>query len=160
MIVLTAISLAILCAIIERCRRFIRSTNRTKTQDESSVNDESRSQMNIIDDHEDRLDNVENSPRNSIPAANNGARNRDLNATKSSKKIQNKPENKDQDDYSPDPPGDTNLLRLLISELECPVCTSAMVSNRKVMICYNGHPCCSLCVPRLSSCPSCRSSHG
>ena len=97
MIVLTAISLAILCAIIERCRRFIRSTNRTKTQDESSVNDESRSQMNIIDDHEDRLDNVENSPRNSIPAANNGSRNADLKATKSSKKIKDKPENKDHE---------------------------------------------------------------
>lgn len=40
-------------------------------------------------------------------------------------------------------------------ELECPVCTE-MIPPKQIFQCLSGHPVCSSCRPRLSSCPTCR----
>ena len=65
---------------------------------------------------------------------------------------------------TPDPepvPADptTNLVSLIISELECPVCLQPMLGHLQLpLLCPNGHPCCSSCSARVRICPICRSS--
>ena len=74
----------------------------------------------------------------------------------------------------------SDLKELLLLELECPVCTSAMIGSRHPQviviarksssvtwnsnfvqkICLNGHACCSYCCPRLPFCPTCRNPSG
>ena len=53
-----------------------------------------------------------------------------------------------------------DLLSLLISDLECPVCYQPMIGNLHLpLLCPNGHPCCSSCASRVRrSCPTCRTS--
>ena len=55
----------------------------------------------------------------------------------------------------------STLSTMVMSELECPVCTSMMVGQfHQPLFCQNGHPCCTSCSTRVSRCPSCRSSGG
>ena len=53
----------------------------------------------------------------------------------------------------------TSLSTMLMGELECPICLTMMVGQfHQPLFCSNGHPCCTSCSSRVSSCPSCRSS--
>ena len=51
---------------------------------------------------------------------------------------------------------EASILRMLLDELECPICTFLMVGQRIALLCANGHPCCSFCSSRVSTCPFCR----
>jgi len=58
---------------------------------------------------------------------------------------------------SPSP--NSSLKAMVVSELECPICLSMMVGRyHQPFFCSKGHPCCTYCTTRVSSCPSCRSS--
>ena len=60
----------------------------------------------------------------------------------------------------PVPEDPTNLVSLLTTELECPVCYQPMLGHLHLpLLCPNGHPCCSSCASRVRrTCPTCRSS--
>ena len=51
---------------------------------------------------------------------------------------------------------ESSLFKMLLDELECPICTCLMVGRRTALLCSNGHPCCSYCSNRVSTCPFCR----
>ena len=53
---------------------------------------------------------------------------------------------------------ESQLAKMLLSELECPICLESMVGRvRRPLLCRNGHACCSTCQRRLGSrCPTCR----
>jgi hypothetical protein len=48
----------------------------------------------------------------------------------------------------------TDIEEILLSELECPVCTEYMWPP--ITLCENGHNICDICRPKLDECPTCR----
>ena len=65
----------------------------------------------------------------------------------------------EQDEASGGQEVESPLAKLLLSELECPICLEYMVGrDNRPLLCKNGHACCSFCRRRLGSrCPTCRS---
>ena len=54
-----------------------------------------------------------------------------------------------------------NLVSMIVSEFECPVCLQPMIGQSHLpVLCPNGHPCCSSCAARVRrTCPVCRCSN-
>ena len=68
-------------------------------------------------------------------------------------------EQEEQDRASGGHEEESPLAKLIISELECPICLESMVGRvRRPLLCRKGHACCSTCRRQLGSrCPTCRS---
>lgn len=48
----------------------------------------------------------------------------------------------------------SRVEQVLLTELECPVCTEYMLSP--ITLCKNGHSICRNCKPKMETCPTCR----